>query len=512
MEVRELNAPRRSAAAGSYATPPERRYIVRHMRMRFLRWLGFWVWTVCLLSLLLAANLFVVRLALDDQKIWMVGLFAVAVLALDVLYARYFGPPLRRMLRVRPWLRVPRTVDVLESQGSLRWRALHRDDATPCIFVGDHPVDLPDHWFSPAADLGETGFRLAVLPGATGEAIRIVMRSTPMPHGPFARRRIDAVFRDPAHLVIAMGPHAIDDEVRAGVPAIRAAMVWTDLILLLAVAAVLAWSWQGNRARDLEMIHAGHAAATARVDARIGDVEAIDVEALRARGLENVVAMTGQAGRIVTVDAFDAVLVGWTRDAEPALIHENELQAIRAVAQVLPTTLYRDQPPPAAIDAYRQRLRKRLDALADVPTDLRARVDTVPDAVVGAQMLALAGPRPDPEFLEALAPSPRLTLPPPEDALVAQPVAQCRQDGICRHRVPAGVLDRPALLQRGGVLEVHDARTLAPVPFAPPRALEREVERWRILAMSLTGLPVAILLLWLPAWWRVRRHLRRVAA
>lgn len=55
------------------------------------------------------------------------------------------------------------------------------------------------------------------------------------------------------------------------------------------------------------------------------------------------------------------------------------------------------------------------------------------------------------------------------------------------------------------MLELHDARDFAPVPYKLPHAHAhaRQAAAWRVVALAMTGLAALVLLMRSSAWWRV---------
>ncbi|HRM74360.1 MAG TPA: hypothetical protein PLI13_06595, partial [Paracoccus sp. (in: a-proteobacteria)] len=133
-------------------TAAERRFLRRYNLIRLLRMFWFWLTFLGVAGALVAVHGFVLMIySMADPGQMLprlaLGVAVLLLMVLDGFLLSRWGASLGRALRMRPFLRVPRDLQVLEfDRAALRSKDYRRDEFHTLFTLGDDGVDIPNHW------------------------------------------------------------------------------------------------------------------------------------------------------------------------------------------------------------------------------------------------------------------------------------------------------------------------------------------------------------------------------
>lgn len=472
----------------------------------------FWLLPLLLLGMIAVLHWLMIDTALDGN--WQIPvLLGVPLLFLDGVFLVQWGRPLWQALRMRPFLRVPDDLQVIEFEESLGL-SIHRTSHEANIFLaGSMLIDVPEHWedeiFRRAGDKPRLSrFALARLTGAQGKVIRLPMNN---PH--MITVKSDVLLRDIGDIVVGLDDFSIQREMQARLPVLRAHPGMLFIALLLGTAAgILAIA--GNQERDSAAQHQRKLQQTlSHLTSRYLEGARVDIPALQARGYEGLAYMPDTQEKIVTGASFHRQLVAQPRQrTSPFLLDRSEWNAIQRASFVFPRQLPGSSSVrPALIDDYRQRLLDRLTGNDAARIRLHALVRDLPGDLIARQLRALTlGNRPDPDFVDALLPTPSVHL---EDTGLTPPAgAICREgEALCRVGMRAMMSWKaPAFTAStsGRIHVVHATDVARIFPLRDELAAQHVPPRLSML----TGLALALgvmALLCVLLYWHASRTLKR---
>lgn len=512
-------APEYHGYTSRLATPEERRYLRRFNWIRLMRHLMF------------GAN-FVFFGALAGVFIWLAAmmffkgdtgqaLFMSALsLVLPSVYFFWWRPALPDLIRLRPVLRIPAQVEVVCFRDRLTTIA-HETSWVQNIYslrARQPLLELPSHWEAMVSERQEDSYvefpvEVARLPGASGKVLRLRMFSETRSY------RVDPTLPDLGDFVLRFGDLSIAQEMRAGLPVIRAndsfGLFAFVTMLLGLFAALFSWIWLDHHNADAVKL-----ASTIEGISAIYDGGApVPAEALSARGIDGLHpdAEFGQRALYATpVTLYEVTL---PHGMQSFYLTEDELSSILRISAIYPRNLTGyDQPAAELVEEYRALVTTQIGAFEAIPPAMAQTAAALPDAVIARQLRALSlGNTPDRDFVAALLPQPMIVPPTETNPYFVRPQPFCHPgDTICGQRdAPVTYADVVFTAQDGAVVlqTTADLQQLAE-KRAELAALDADVSQYRMLQTS-GSIALLAAMGWLSsclASWRIRRWHRKQTA
>ena len=271
-------------------------------------------------------------------------------------------------------------------------------------------IDVPGHWedevlrrVQARRNGSPSRFMVAKLQGSKNQIIRLPMRNPNLPS-----TRVDMVLRDMGVIAVGLDKLSIQEEVKARLPVLRGhpGTFFLGLLLALVAAVVLMVGRQHADEHQLQLTKLQD--EVVRLQKRYLSGGRVALDALQARGYEDVAYLPESDEKVATSAAFEGVVVSESRNSAPFLLSQTEWQDIQRASFLSPREIPGYGPiKPVVSEKYRQRLIGWLAGERPGLTRLREAVRKMPRAVVEKQLRALAhGNTPDPSYISALLPKP----------------------------------------------------------------------------------------------------------
>jgi hypothetical protein len=500
------------------ATEAERTYLRGVNRLRVLRYVMFMGNVVAIGGVVGCLLWIAVGLFIDGTLIPSL-LVCVLTLALVVGVSFAWGRPVLAFLRMPPMLCIPKDLRVLCFYDTVL-TVNHATRPYLNIFAlraRRSQIEIPSHWerhiitdrrLSGQAERCE----VASLPGASGQVLRLPLRSK------YGHQRIDPTFSDLGDFVLRLGDLSIAEEMKAGLPVVRAQEPLMIFGMALGVvglfASLVCWILISDLTQQVE----AHENRIARITERYHRGEAVPMAALEARGLRGLAPDPEFGERVVHAAPVSFHKVSLSDAGAPFYLSDSEIAAMTEISSVFPLTLPGLDPiAPTAIAGYRAQLMQKAEALAAQAPQahwLRKTIEALPDTQIAQQMRALPYTNAaDPAFVSAVQPVPVIYA----GSGVASPYAYKRphcsvgtllcgqNDAIESEDAPIFVLQRQQIL-------MQDGSDLASLAEARARVADLKVLAWPDRAIAVCALLVLVSVgvggLWALANLRLRRWYR----
>ena len=510
-------------------TAAERRFLRRYNLIRLLRMFWFWLTFLGVAGALVAVHGFVLMIysMADPGQMFprlALGGAALLLMVLDGFLLSRWGASLGRALRMRPFLRVPRDLQVLEfDRAALRSKDYRRDEFHTLFTLGDDGVDIPNHWsgellrrerLSGGSD-PYPRIALVRLAGAQNRVLPIQLQYGPKPFG-FDPRLPNIMLSDLGNIVVGLNDLSIDREMLARLPLIRANSLVGALALVTGLAALglgLLWDLttgaDANRRAQIEM-------RAAQLAYDIGPVDQLDPAALQDRGIAGLAVPAEYGGGIVTASHLDYVEIA-TGGGQVDYIAPDDLAAIQRAIWVFPDVLPRRNPvKPADIADFRRKILDHAGAGAKRASRRVAElIGQMPDELIERQLRSQADfSQPSQAFLRALMPQPAMGPVRGRSSTPHLGLRNCLGDDVqCDLISTASRWQDPAFRMVGDRIEVFPGSSLTELAAlraelaAPPPELIATRLLWGAVVAAVTT--VLLVVSHFAAVWRVRRHHRQ---
>ncbi len=514
------------------ATAAERRFLRRYNLIRLLRMFWFWLTFLMVLGALAAVHGFVLMLySMADPgqtvPLLVAGAAMLLLMVLDGFLLSRWGASLGRALRMRPVLRVPQDLQVLEFDRAPLASEDYRSDEFNTLFsLGDDSVDIPNHWLAELLRReresgGDPYPQIAIvrLQGAQNRVLPIQLQYGAKPLG-FDRRLPNLVLSDLGDIVVGLNDLSIDREMRARLPLIRANSLVGALALVTGLAALcLGLLWEvtagmdADRRTQMEM-------REAQLAYDVGPVDQLDLAALQDRGAAGLAVPPEYGGGIVTASHLDYVEIAGP-GGQVDYIAPDDLAAMRRAIRVFPDLLPGRNPlKPADIADYRQKILDHVGAgvgAAATPAYRRvaALIGQMPDALIERQLRSQADfSQPSQAFVQALMPQPAMGRMQDRYPAPRRGLRNCLgDDARCDPISTASRWQNPAFRRVGDRIEVFSGSHLtelaalrAELGAPPPERIAARLFWGAVVAGAMT---VLLVVSHVAARWRIRRYHRQ---